>query len=215
MESAHDVMTVIYDALLFCDQGWVRTMNLKCIYFRNDRKRYEHRWLSEMVRSCVNTRCDVIENVETFDSILSYSRDKTYMTISAKEHGNYRATRPSFSADFMRITTISQSSCGTPANVRDPFKATVAKQVPMLSQRLFQNLKFSYMNFKTFIAMVYNVDTPARHLRNETWKCPKLNQNGVINIWVTPRRCGCFVTWFSYQMIAKPGNKTAAPSWPD
>ena len=28
-------------------------------------------------------------------------------------------------------------------------------------------------------------------------------------------RCGCLVTWFCYQMIAKPGNKTAAPSWVD
>ena len=25
----------------------------------------------------------------------------------------------------------------------------------------------------------------------------------------------CLFTWFCYQMIAKPGNKTAAPSWPD
>ena len=29
------------------------------------------------------------------------------------------------------------------------------------------------------------------------------------------RRCGCLATWFCYHMIAKPGNKTAAPSWPD
>ena len=28
-------------------------------------------------------------------------------------------------------------------------------------------------------------------------------------------RCGCLVTWFCYQLIAKPGNRTAAPSWPD
>ena len=28
-------------------------------------------------------------------------------------------------------------------------------------------------------------------------------------------RCGCLVTWFCCQLIAKPGNKTAAPSWPD
>ena len=35
------------------------------------------------------------------------------------------------------------------------------------------------------------------------------------SIWVRTRRCGCLVTWFCYQMIAKPGNKTAAPSWPD
>ena len=25
----------------------------------------------------------------------------------------------------------------------------------------------------------------------------------------------CLVTWFCYQMIAKPGNKTATPLWPD
>ena len=35
------------------------------------------------------------------------------------------------------------------------------------------------------------------------------------SIWVRSRRCGCLVTWFCYQMIAKPGNKTAALSWPD
>ena len=28
-------------------------------------------------------------------------------------------------------------------------------------------------------------------------------------------KCGCLVTWFCYQMIAKPDNKTAAPSWPE
>ena len=34
-------------------------------------------------------------------------------------------------------------------------------------------------------------------------------------IWVRSRRCGCLVTWFCHQLIAKPGNKKAAPSWPD
>ena len=28
-------------------------------------------------------------------------------------------------------------------------------------------------------------------------------------IWVRSRNCGCLVTWFCYQLIAKPGNKTA------
>ena len=37
----------------------------------------------------------------------------------------------------------------------------------------------------------------------------------VFIIWVRSRRCDCLVTWFCYQMIAKPGNKKAAPSWPD
>ena len=34
-------------------------------------------------------------------------------------------------------------------------------------------------------------------------------------IWVRSRRCSCLVTWLCYQLIAKPGNKTAAPPWPD
>ena len=34
-------------------------------------------------------------------------------------------------------------------------------------------------------------------------------------MWVRSRNCGCLVTWFCYQLIAKPGNKTAAVSWPD
>ena len=35
------------------------------------------------------------------------------------------------------------------------------------------------------------------------------------NIWVRSRNCGSLVTWFCYPLIAKPGNKTAAVSWPD
>ena len=35
------------------------------------------------------------------------------------------------------------------------------------------------------------------------------------NIWVRSRRCDCLVTWFCYHLIAKTGNKTVAPSWPD
>ena len=36
-----------------------------------------------------------------------------------------------------------------------------------------------------------------------------------ICIWVGSRNCGCLVTWFCKQLIAKPGNKTAAVLWPD
>ena len=34
------------------------------------------------------------------------------------------------------------------------------------------------------------------------------------NIWVRSQNCGCLVTWFCYQLIAKPGIKTATVSWP-
>ena len=35
------------------------------------------------------------------------------------------------------------------------------------------------------------------------------------DIWVRSRRWGCFVTWYCYEMGAKPGNKAAPPWWPD
>ena len=38
---------------------------------------------------------------------------------------------------------------------------------------------------------------------------------GVKIIRVRSRNCGCLVTWFCYQLIAKPGNKTATVSWRD
>ena len=37
----------------------------------------------------------------------------------------------------------------------------------------------------------------------------------LIYIWAGLRSCDCLVTWFCYQMITKPGNKTATPPWPD
>ena len=39
--------------------------------------------------------------------------------------------------------------------------------------------------------------------------------NKMIGISVMSRKYGCLVTWFCYHLIAKPGNKAAAPSWPD
>ena len=39
--------------------------------------------------------------------------------------------------------------------------------------------------------------------------------SSTVFICVRSRKCGCLVTWFCYQMIAQPGNKTATPSWPD
>ena len=35
------------------------------------------------------------------------------------------------------------------------------------------------------------------------------------HIWVRSQRFSCLVTWFCYQLIAKPGNKRVAPSWPE
>ena len=35
------------------------------------------------------------------------------------------------------------------------------------------------------------------------------------SIWIRSRNCGSLVTWFCYQLIAKPGNKTATVLWLD
>ena len=44
------------------------------------------------------------------------------------------------------------------------------------------------------------------------------NENGdrwENGIWARSWNCGCLVTWLCYQLIAKPGNKTAPVPWPD
>ena len=43
----------------------------------------------------------------------------------------------------------------------------------------------------------------------------QINAGKWIYIWARSRNCGCLVTWLCYQLIAKPGNKTATVSWPD
>ena len=54
----------------------------------------------------------------------------------------------------------------------------------------------------------------ARHSQPVT--CASTNGAvGDIVIWVRSRNCGCLVTWFCYQLIAKPANKTATVPWPD
>ena len=50
---------------------------------------------------------------------------------------------------------------------------------------------------------------------NELTHCDLSHPYHHLIIWVRSRNCGCLVTWFCYQLIAKPGNKTAAVSWPD
>ena len=48
-----------------------------------------------------------------------------------------------------------------------------------------------------------------------TEKALFLDCENLTKTWVRSWRCGSLVTWFCYQLVAKPGNKRAAPSWPD
>ena len=55
--------------------------------------------------------------------------------------------------------------------------------------------------------------SPLWHHCSSPWPTPDAPQRNII--WVRSWRCGCLVTWFCYQMIAKPGKKTAVPPWPE
>ena len=58
----------------------------------------------------------------------------------------------------------------------------------------------------------YKNQTFGERLIFETWiPIPEK----MVFIWVRSRRCGYLVTRFCYQLIAKPGNKTATVSWSD
>ena len=70
-----------------------------------------------------------------------------------------------------------------------------------------KNVKTDHIEFKREIQI----------MPNSTCQTTRFTCSGQVGnwIWVRSWRCSCLVTWFCYQMIAKPGNKTAAPSWPD
>ena len=42
-----------------------------------------------------------------------------------------------------------------------------------------------------------------------------VRESDIYIIWVRSQNCGCLVIWFCYQLITKPGNKTAIVPWPD
>ena len=62
---------------------------------------------------------------------------------------------------------------------------------------------------------IYQFEAKTHNILGISW--PFSSHFGVsqIMIWVRSGRCSCLVTWFCYHMIAKPGNKTATPLWPD
>ena len=63
---------------------------------------------------------------------------------------------------------------------------------------------------------VLEIDLPFHALvTGKSWHTDCFRTQGAISIWVRSPSCGCLVTWFCYQLIAKPGNKTATTSWPD
>ena len=55
----------------------------------------------------------------------------------------------------------------------------------------------------------------SRRMRNPQICVSGKRPMAIYRIWVRSWNCGCLVTWFCYQLIAKPGNKTATVLWSD
>ena len=98
------------------------------------------------------------DNVEKYfkTNFITQSKQKNCLTASMKEHGNYQVSCSSFSVDFMEITTISQSSFSTRADMLDLFIATAATRVPWTdwhASAISKNEMFEY-EFKENLPLV-------------------------------------------------------------
>ena len=83
--------------------------------------------------------------------------------------------------------------------------------------KLLNIYQLSICNLKASGQKVQKTNTDPNFNRNQKLAKKDKNFRNVQSdmIWVRSRNCDCLVTWFCYQLIAKPGNKTATVSWPD
>ena len=142
------------------------------------------RWLSEMVRSCVNTW----EILKLFKQILSCSRSKNLCDSISK--GAFKL--PSyhflmfgwFRVDNADIVIVMQHACKRAWSIYSNGSGTEPEEILARIDYL-QTEIFEY-EFQYIFLMVY--DTPAMQLWYEIWKCPNLNQKGLFNIssWCKP-----------------------------
>ena len=75
--------------------------------------------------------------------------------------------------------------------------------------------------------VLYKISLAQANFHSPSSKCTRIGERASVGfpdcftkktfnaIWVRWQRCGCLVTWFCYHLIVKPGNKTAAPLWPN
>ena len=76
---------------------------------------------------------------------------------------------------------------------------------------------FYYISQTWFIHTLHSIAIEVTDTGGIAWKIQiRGSYEQMDNItWVRSRNCGCLVTWFRYQLIAKPGKKTATVTWPD
>ena len=94
------------------------------------------------------------------------------------------------------------------------FHESIQFNIPLVSKKLVQIGREAHVITSVTNAFA-RIDLVCGHfLKTICFYWPLTNGICTI-IWVRSWNCGCLVTWFCYQLIAKPGNKTATVSWPD
>ena len=106
----------------------------------------------------------------------------------------------------------------------EPIKTLADASTGTIRKWIILNLWWSSVSLwlsQLLKSLVYNIlivkNKPIAHLWGGTMGvfCELYELLDPVIIWVRTRNCGCLVTWFCYQLIAKPGNKTAAVPWLD
>ena len=127
--------------------------------------------------ACVN----VTENVENFQSKCNhFTATKTSVTVS---EAIWTWQSYTFSDDFKGIKTI------VAQHVRDLFSSAAERPAQRRdwSALATWNHEFSNTNLEIFFLKMYGIQD--RHLWDDVWKCPKLIQDGMLNMssWYKPR----------------------------
>ena len=104
----------------------------------------------------------------------------------------------------IRFESMKKLSVKWPQNPRTMVHQLAEQEHQVLKAQVLWEMKYC---IKTKVAFVH-------HYENYTALVVSGRLMGYV-IWVRSRNCGCLVTWFCYQLIAKPGNKTATVLWPD
>ena len=129
---------------------------------------------------------------------ITFSKDQWVKKLDQKP--NYRYLNSSLDKMWLRITTneyITQRILLTNAN----------------DQRLYKIALIQITDWPAVSYVTYQ-DIQSQGYGNNVWDW-LTHWGRVTHISARSWNCGCLVTWFCYQLIAKPGNKTAAVSWPD
>ena len=138
--------------------------------------------------ACVN----VIENVENFQSkCYNFTATQTSLAVSVKQDEHDRVTRCMFSVDFKEIKTISQSLPSTCAICLQPRHSGrpegTLKRIGYLEPWIFE------YEFRDILPNMYG--KPDGPLRNDALKCPKLSQDGMLNM------TSCYKPWLTFTAV--------------